>query len=175
MSNKRDYYEVLGVDKGADDTTIKKAFRKLARKYHPDVNPGDKAAEEKFKELNDAYEVLSDPQKKAQYDQFGHDANSFGQGGFGGGGFGGFNQGGFEDLGDIFNMFFGGGGGGGPRGPERGRDLRYDLTIDFEDAVLVRKRQFSSTKCLPVRLVVAQVQRQVQAQKPVQDVMVVVV
>ena len=77
MSNKRDYYEVLGVDKGADEATIKKAFRKLAREYHPDVNPGDKNAEAKFKELNDAYEVLSDPQKKAQYDQFGHDAASF--------------------------------------------------------------------------------------------------
>lgn len=145
MSNKRDYYEVLGVDKGADEASIKKAFRKLARKYHPDVNPGDKEAEAKFKELNDAYETLSDPQKKAQYDQFGHDAPNFGQGGFGGG-YGGFNQGGFEDLGDIFNMFFGGGGGGGPRGPERGHDLRYDITIDFEDAVFGAKKTIHLNK-----------------------------
>lgn len=145
MSNKRDYYEVLGVEKGADEASIKKAFRKLARKYHPDVNPGDKEAEAKFKELNDAYETLSDPQKKAQYDQFGHDAPNFGQGGFGGFG-GGFNQGGFEDLGDIFNMFFGGGGGGGPRGPERGHDLRYDITIDFEDAVFGAKKTIHLNK-----------------------------
>ena len=110
MSNKRDYYEVLGVDKGADEATIKKAFRKLARKYHPDVNPGDKNAEAKFKELNDAYEILSDPQKKAQYDQFGHDAANFGQGGGYGNYGGGLGQGGFDDLGDIINMIFGGGG-----------------------------------------------------------------
>ena len=133
MSSKRDYYEVLGVDKGADENTIKKAYRKLARQYHPDVNPGDKEAEAKFKEINDAYETLSDATKRAQYDQFGHDAPNFGAGG----GFGGF-QGGFEnfgDLNDIFGAFFGGGGGGRHRGPRRGNDLRYDLTIDFETAV----------------------------------------
>ena len=108
MADKRDYYEVLGVDKGASDADIKKAFRKLARRYHPDVNPGTKEGEAKFKEANEAYEVLSDAQKRQQYDQFGHDAPNFGVGfggGFGGGGAD------FGDFGDIFNMFFGGGGG----------------------------------------------------------------
>ena len=86
MANKRDYYEVLGVDKGADEAAIKKAYRQLAKKYHPDVNPGDKTAEEKFKEVNEAYQVLSNPQQRAQYDQFGHDGPQ--ASGFGGGGFG---------------------------------------------------------------------------------------
>ena len=137
MADKRDYYEVLGVDKGASDADIKKAFRKLARKYHPDVNPGDKEAEAKFKEANEAYEVLSDAQKRQQYDQFGHDAPNFGGGGFGGG----FGGGGadFGDFGDIFNMFFGGGGGA-PNGPRQGNDLRYDLTISFEEAVFGCKK-----------------------------------
>ena len=137
MADKRDYYEVLGVDKGASDADIKKAFRKLARKYHPDVNPGDKEAEEKFKEANEAYEVLSDAQKRQQYDQFGHDAPNFGGGGFGSG----FGGGGadFGDFGDIFNMFFGGGGGA-PNGPRQGNDLRYDLTISFEEAVFGCKK-----------------------------------
>ena len=108
--NKRDYYEVLGVEKNASDAEIKKAYRKLAMKYHPDQNPGDKSAEEKFKEINEAYEVLSDADKKARYDQYGFagvDPNfnpNAGFGGFGGGGFGGFG-----DLGDIFGDFFGGG------------------------------------------------------------------
>ena len=133
MADKRDYYEVLGVDKGADDATIKRAYRSLAKKYHPDVNPGDKTAEEKFKEVNEAYQVLSNPQKRAQYDQFGHDgpqASGFGDfSGFGGGGFGGFE--------DIFSSVFGGGfGGGRPNGPMRGDDLRYDLTISFEEAAM---------------------------------------
>ena len=132
---KRDYYEVLGVDKNADDATIKKAYRALAKKNHPDVNPGDKEAEERFKEINEAYQVLSNPQKRAQYDQFGHD----GPQGFGGNsgaysdfsGFGGFG-GGFED---IFSSFFGGGGGGAHRnGPVPGDDLRYDLTITLDEA-----------------------------------------
>lgn len=132
MAEKRDYYEVLGVNKDANESDIKKAFRKLARKYHPDVNPGDAEAEAKFKEINDAYETLSDPQKRQQYDQFGHDAPNFsGAGGFGGGNFG--------DFGDIFNMFFGGGGAA-ARGPQQGNDLRYDLTISFEEAVFGTKK-----------------------------------
>ena len=135
---KRDYYEVLGVDKNATDDELKKAFRKLARQYHPDVNPGDKEAEEKFKEVNDAYETLSDPNKRAQYDQFGPDGPTGGFGGFGGGQ-------GFGDMGDIFDMFFGGGFGSAQsqRGPRRGQDLRYDLTIDFEEAVFGTEKTIS--------------------------------
>ena len=137
MADKRDYYEVLGVDKGADEAAIKKAYRQLAKKYHPDVNPDDKDAEEKFKEVNEAYQVLSDPQKRAQYDQFGHDGP---QAGFGGGGFGdfsGFGGGGFGGFEDIFSSFFGGGTGGArSNGPVPGDDLRYDLTISFEEAAL---------------------------------------
>ena len=111
---KRDYYEVLGVDRGASADEIKKAYRKAALKFHPDKNPGDKDAEEKFKEAAEAYDVLSNPDKKARYDQFGHEGMGAGAGGFGGGGFGG---GGFpmEDIfsqfGDIFGGHFGGGGG----------------------------------------------------------------
>ena len=137
MANKRDYYEILGVEKGADEAAIKSAYRKLAKKYHPDVNPGDKTAEEKFKEVNEAYQVLSNPQKRAQYDQFGHDGpQAAGFGGFDG--FGGFSGGGFGGFEDIFNMFTGGGFGGGARqnGPIPGDDLRYDLTISFEEAAL---------------------------------------
>ncbi|MDO4281066.1 MAG: molecular chaperone DnaJ [Peptococcaceae bacterium] len=139
MAEKRDYYEVLGVEKNASDADIKKAFRKLARKYHPDVNPGDKDAEEKFKEINEAYDVLSDAQKRQQYDQFGHDAPNFGAGG-GFGGFGGAGAADFGDLGDIFNMFFGGGAGAQANGPRQGSDLRYDLTLSFEDAVFGCKK-----------------------------------
>lgn len=134
---KRDYYEVLGVDKGADDATIKKAYRQLAKKYHPDMNPGDKEAEKKFKEASEAYAVLSDPDKRRQYDQFGHSAF---EGGGAGGGFGGFDFSGadFSDIfGDIFGDFFGGGSRGGARnnGPMKGADLRTSVRISFEQAV----------------------------------------
>ncbi|MBQ7581064.1 MAG: molecular chaperone DnaJ [Clostridia bacterium] len=141
MAEKRDYYEVLGVGKNASEDEIKKAYRKLAKQYHPDLNPGDKVAEEKFKEANEAYEVLSDSDKKARYDQFGHagvDPN-YGAGGAGGaGGFGGGFGGMDFDLGDIFGSFFGGGFGGGrqvnPNAPRRGEDCQAKITISFEEA-----------------------------------------
>lgn len=143
MSTKRDYYEVLGISKGAEAQEIKKAYRKLAMKYHPDRNPGDKEAEEKFKEINEAYEVLSDDTKRKTYDQFGHDGLN-GQGGFGGqGGFNGQGFGGFEDMfGDIFGDMFGGGFSGGRqrrRGPQRGADIRQNVTISFEEAAFGKK------------------------------------
>ncbi len=134
MADKRDYYEVLGVQKSASDDEIKKAFRQMAKKYHPDLHPGDAECEKKFKEVNEAYEVLSDPQKRSNYDQFGFD----GPQGFGGaGGFGGFGGEGFSGFGDIFDTFFGGGGGRSsrnPNGPQRGNDLRVDVHISFEEA-----------------------------------------
>ena len=132
MADKRDYYEVLGVDKGADEATIKKAYRSLAKKYHPDMNPGDQEAEVKFKEVNEAYDVLSDADKRAKYDQYGHAAFDPAAGGAGGG-FGGF--GGFGDFGDIFSSFFGGGFGGGAQqrnGPIRGDDIGARVSITFE-------------------------------------------
>lgn len=131
---KRDYYEVLGLEKGASETDIKKAYRQMAKKYHPDLNPGDKNAEEKFKEVGEAYEVLSDSEKRARYDQFGHagvDPN------YGAGGAGGYNVD-FGDLGDLFSSFFGGGFGGGaranPNAPRRGSDLSKSVTLSFEEA-----------------------------------------
>ena len=144
MADKRDYYEVLGVDKSASADEIKKAYRKKAKQYHPDLNPGDKEAEAKFKEANEAYEVLSDDQKKARYDQFGHagvDPNYGAGGGFGGG------FGDDIDLGDIFSSFFGGGFGGGggrranPNAPRRGEDLQSSVTVSFEEAAKGCKRK----------------------------------
>ena len=146
MAEKRDYYEVLGLKKGADAEEIKKAYKKLARKYHPDLNPGDKTAEEKFKEINEANEILSDPDKKARYDQFGFAGVDPSYGAGGGSGFGGGFGGGFDfgDLGDIFGSFFGGGFGGAqrsnPNAPQRGDNIRIALTISFEEAAFGCKK-----------------------------------
>ncbi len=132
---KRDYYEVLGVDRGADDATIKKAYRQLAKKYHPDANPGDKEAEAKFKEASEAYAVLSDVEKRRQYDQFGHAAFEGGAGGAGGGGFD-FSGMDFSDMfGDIFGDFFGGGSRRSNNGPMKGANLRTSVRITFEEAI----------------------------------------
>jgi len=145
LAEKRDYYEVLGLKKGASDDEIKKAYRKQAKKYHPDVHPGDAEAEAKFKEVNEAYEVLSDPGKKSKYDQFGHAAFDQ-QGGFGGGaGFGGMDF----DMGDIFGSMFGFGGGSPRRnnGPMRGNDIGMEMYVSFEEAV------FGATKEVSVKVV----------------------
>lgn len=146
--SKRDYYEVLGVSKTATQDELKKAYRKLARKYHPDLNKDNPEAAEKFKECNEAYSVLSDDQKRAQYDQFGHAA--FENGGMGGGpgagGFGGFGGFGGSGMEDIFDMFFGGQGRGGRSnnaGPQRGADLRFDLEISFEEAAFGLEKEIS--------------------------------
>ncbi|MEI0489105.1 molecular chaperone DnaJ [Brachyspira pulli] len=152
MAEKRDYYEVLGVAKTATNDEIKKAYRKLAMQYHPDRNPGNKEAEEKFKEATEAYEILSDEKKRAQYDQFGFQgvhsdfADAYGRGGFDFSSmFGG--AGGFGDLDDIFSSFFGGGfSGRGSRGQRRGNDLRHDVTLSLEDAVFGKKMEIKLDK-----------------------------
>ena len=146
MADKRDYYEVLGVERNADDATLKKAYRKLAKKYHPDMNPGDKEAEAKFKEATEAYGVLSDPDKRRQYDQFGHAA--FENGGGGAGGFGGFDFSG--DMGDIFGDIFGDlfGGGGRRRannGPMKGANLRAAVNIMFQEAITGCEKELEIT------------------------------
>ena len=141
MASKADYYELLGVSRDIDAEELKKAYRKAALRYHPDRNPGDKAAEEKFKELSQAYQVLSDPEKRAQYDRFGHAAFEQGTGGFGGG-FD-FSSTNFEDIfGDIFGDFFGGGRGGRSR-QARGQDLSYSLAVSFEEAAFGTEKTVS--------------------------------
>ena len=149
---KRDYYEVLGVPRTATDEELKKAYRKLAKQFHPDMNPGNQEAEARFKEVNEAYEVLSDQEKRAKYDQFGHagvDPN-FGAGA--GGGFGGFDMGDI-DLGDLFGSFFGGGFGGfggqrqaNPNAPKRGASLRANMTISFQEAMSGVEKEISLTR-----------------------------
>ena len=153
---KRDYYEVLGVSKSVSDDELKKAFRKMAKQYHPDLHPGDKEAEAKFKEINEAYEVLSDKTKRARYDQFGFagvdPSYGAGTGGFGGGFTGGFDMGDI-DLGDIFGSFFGGGFGGGqranPNAPRKGENLRASVTISFEEAAFGCKKEITITRSEP--------------------------
>ena len=148
--NKRDYYEVLGVSKDASADDIKKAYRKMAMKYHPDRNPGDKEAEEKFKEVGEAYEVLSDADKKARYDQYGFagvDPNfGAGAGGYGGAGFGGFGD--FSDLGDIFGDFFGGGRSRGSQqnAPRRGENVMSRLELTFEEAAFGCEKEVATPR-----------------------------
>ena len=139
---KRDYYEVLGVAKNASDAEIKSAYRKKAKECHPDLHPNDKNAETRFKELNEANEVLSDPDKRARFDQFGFDGPSMGNGGFDFSGFGG--AGGMGGFDSIFDQLFGGGMGGGARaqGPQQGNDLRHDITITFEEAAFGCEKSF---------------------------------
>lgn len=149
MAEQRDLYEILELQKGASEDEIKKAYRKLAKKYHPDLNPGDKTAEQKMKEVNGAYEILSDPEKKSRYDQFGFagiDPNYAG-GQSGAGGFGGFQD---FDLGDIFGSMFGGGFGGSSQrsrsGPQRGRNLQISMQLTFEEAVFGCEKSISITR-----------------------------
>ena len=141
---KRDYYEVLGLDKSADEAAIKKAYRSLAKKYHPDMNPGDQDAEKKFKEASEAYAVLSDPEKKRQYDQFGHSAFDGGAGGFGGFDFNGADFG--DIFGDIFGDLFGGGRSRRPsNGPSKGANIRTSIRITFEEAVFGVEKELDLT------------------------------
>jgi molecular chaperone DnaJ len=148
LATKRDYYEVLGISKDASADDIKKAYRKLAKQYHPDTNKEDAQAEHKFKEVNEAYQILSDDGKRRQYDSYGHAAFD-GTGGFSGGGYGGFEDvmGGF---GDVFDSLFGGAFGRSSRkaynGPQQGADLRYDMSITFEEAVFGCKKEIDLTK-----------------------------
>ena len=139
----KDYYEILGIDKGASEEEVKKAFRKLAIKYHPDKNQGNKEAEEKFKEVNEAYQVVSDPEKRARYDQYGTAEP-------GAGGFSDFDFGDLGDLGDIFGSFFGGGFGGGGRrrsdGPQKGNDIEYSINLSFEEAVFGCEKEISLSR-----------------------------
>ena len=145
MADKRDYYEVLGIQKGASDSEIKKAYRQVAKKYHPDMNPGDKEAEAKFKEATEAYEVLSDSDKRARYDQYGHaafDPNSGAGGGFGG--FDGFDMG--DMFGDIFGDMFGGRSSRKTNGPMKGANIKSGIRVSFEEAV------FGTEKALEIPL-----------------------
>lgn len=146
MAEKKDYYESLGVSKGAGEDEIKKAYRKMAKQYHPDVNPGDKSAEAKFKEISEAYEILSDPEKKSRYDRFGHAGVDPSYGG-GASGFDGF--GGFDDLGDILNSFFGGGGRSSSRSrnaPRKGDNVGVEAIISFEEAAFGCERNLDVTR-----------------------------
>lgn len=149
--NKRDYYEVLGLQKGASDDEIKKAFKKKAREFHPDLHPDDPSCEEKFKEVNEAYEVLSNPEKKQRYDQFGHAGVDPSYGG-GAGGFGEGFSGGFGDMGDILENIFGGFGFSGgssranPNGPRRGADINESIVIDFMDACKGKKQEIKLSR-----------------------------
>ncbi len=152
MSVEADYYELLEVTRGADDATIKSSYRKLAMRWHPDKNPGDADAEARFKAISEAYDCLKDPQKRAAYDRFGHEA--FKQGMSGGGGPGAGAGAGFSDLGDIFETIFGSafGGGGGRQQQRRGADLRYDMEIDLDEAFHGKQAEIEievSTKCEP--------------------------
>lgn len=146
MADKKDYYETLGIKKGADETEIKKAYRKMAKKYHPDMNPGNKDAEQKFKEVNEAYSILSDPEKKSMYDQYGHAGVDPNMGG-GAGGFGGFDFGDMGGFGDIFSSFFGGGSSTQRRNSaQRGQDIAARVTITFEEAAFGCKKDISYKK-----------------------------
>ena len=164
---KRDYYEVLGIKKGASEDEIKSAFRKKAMEYHPDRNPGDKAAEEKFKEVNEAYSVLSDPKLKEKYDRFGHAGVDPNAGfGAGGGGFGGFGFGGFDDIfEDLFGNMFGGSASyarARRTGPQKGADIQTSLGIKFEEAAFGVKIS-SSQNTFPANLATAPAQRKARA------------